>query len=136
MAEKVIVIEKAEVKVATNNNEYLSITDKDGKHYSVFDQAVWNLCTDGAAVKLIGETKGKYFNVETVEVVKDAIEAKQAQEAPSGQERGLWWKETGEMIRAKIITKDTPLGAAIHKAYYAKMIEILGIKVEKGESSE
>ncbi len=49
---------------------------------------------------------------------------------PAPQELGMWWKELGEMIRAKDIDTTKPSGKAMRTAYYAKMLSILDIKIE------
>ena len=49
---------------------------------------------------------------------------------PAPQELGMWWKELGEMIRAKDIDVTKPAGKALRAAYYAKMLSILDLKIE------
>ena len=42
----------------------------------------------------------------------------------------VWWKEMGEMLRAKDIDQTKPAGRAMRTAYYAKMLSVLDIKIE------
>ena len=61
----------------------------------------------------------------------DASVGKARQVAP--QERGMFWKELGEMLRAGDIDKDSPHYKTLRKAYYAEMFSVLGIKIEQKE---
>lgn len=49
---------------------------------------------------------------------------------PAPQELGMWWKELGEMIRAKEIDMTKPAGKLMRTAYYAQMMSVLDIKIE------
>ncbi len=60
---------------------------------------------------------------------KEAIQAK-----VQPQERGMWWKELGEMLRAGEIDKTKPFGKALRTAYYAEMFRVLGLDIRKEES--
>ena len=42
----------------------------------------------------------------------------------------VWWKELGEMIRAKDIDMTKVAGKLMRTAYYAQMMSILDIKIE------
>lgn len=42
----------------------------------------------------------------------------------------VWWKEMGEMLRAKDIDTTKPAGKAMRTAYYAQMLSVLPIKIE------
>ena len=52
------------------------------------------------------------------------------------QERGMWFKEVGEMIRCGILTREKilgeekPVAKAIFQSYWANMLVGLSIKVE------
>lgn len=48
---------------------------------------------------------------------------------PAPQELGMWWKELGEMLRAKDIDLTKPAGKAMRTAYYAQMLSVLDIKI-------
>ena len=71
--DKAIVVQSTEQKMAKNGNPYLEVVDQDGKKYGIFDQAKWNLFGVNAAVNLIGEYKGQFFNVSGVESMRDAL---------------------------------------------------------------
>ncbi len=47
------------------------------------------------------------------------------------QERGMWYKELGEMLRAGDIDKTTPMGKVWRSAYYTEMSRVLGISVKE-----
>ena len=58
------------------------------------------------------------------------------------QERGMWFKEVGEMIRCGILTRETilgekkPVAKTIFQSYWANMLVGLSIRVEnKDENS-
>lgn len=42
----------------------------------------------------------------------------------------VWWKELGEMLRAKDIDLTKPAGKGMRTAYYAQMLSVLPIKIE------
>ena len=46
------------------------------------------------------------------------------------EEKGMWWKELGEMLRAGDIDKTKPAGKFLRDAYYAQMFSVLDITVE------
>ncbi len=64
---------------------------------------------------------------------KEKVEAEKPLLKPSGEEVGMWYKELGGMIRAKDIDLTTPHGKLLRKAYYAKMFQVLNIKIETKE---
>ena len=81
------------------------------------------------------DAKGKKFKKfeilslgDTPSVSAEKEPAKPYQPAP--QELGMWYKELGEMIRAKDIDTTKPSGKAMRTAYYAKMLSVLDIKIE------
>ena len=45
------------------------------------------------------------------------------------KEELLWWRELGEMLRAKDIDLTKPAGKAMRTAYYAQMLSVLDIKI-------
>jgi len=53
------------------------------------------------------------------------------EESINPQERGMWYKEIGEMYRAGIIKKDTLEGKALMTAYWARMLIALDIEIKK-----
>jgi len=68
------------------------------------------------------------------EVVEQASTQKVSRIESAPQEIGMWWKELGEMIRAKDIDISKPEGKLMRNAYYAQMLSVLSIKFEKKES--
>ena len=42
----------------------------------------------------------------------------------------VWWKELGEMLRAKDIDMTKPAGKLMRTAYYAQMMSVLDLKIE------
>ena len=48
----------------------------------------------------------------------------------SGQERGLWWKELGEMLRCGDIKEGT-IRQALRTIFYAKMFSVLEINLQE-----
>ena len=114
--DKAIVVASTEQRTAKNGNAYLEVIDQDGKKYGIFDQAKWNLFGNNAAVKLIGEYKGQFFNVSDAQSMADALpvtktvaETLSPREptplAPTPQAVGMTTKELGDMIRASKLSE-------------------------------
>ena len=59
------------------------------------------------------------------EEVKAAIQAK-----INPQERGMWWKELGEMLRSSDIDKTTKHGKALRIFFYSEMYRVLDIDIK------
>lgn len=140
---KIITVKSTEmgtVKAGDNEgNQYLKVHSSDGKTYSIFEEGLWNTLQVGSAVQLTLEKNQKgYWGVTDAKSVAQELAAK-AEEPPKSQpapqELGMWWKEAGEMIRTGYIKKDTDVGGVVYRAYFAKMLDVLGIKVEKKEES-
>ena len=144
MAEKIISITSIEQKTAQNNNPFLQLTDQDGKKYSIFDQAKWNLCQKNATVKLIGEQSGRFFNAEDVLPVKagaDMIVSGVLERGPDPTrksiERQSALKASTEIAVAKIaVGKATSLNEILTVAVMFESYLESGAIVKKGESSE
>ena len=47
------------------------------------------------------------------------------EQPPSGQETGMWWKEAGESLRAKMVPDN--FVEPLTRMYFAKMLSVLGI---------
>jgi len=91
-----------------------------------------------------GEDTGQWCNEEDLEKVKSGIdETRKPKPVPlqEGEEplpksksqeiaEHVWWKEMGEMLRAKDIDVTKPAGKLMRTAYYAKMLSVLDIKIE------
>lgn len=108
--EKIISITNVEQKTASNSNQFLQITDQDGKKHSIFDQAKWNLCQKNATVKLIGLQSGKFFNVEDVQTV-EAGEVPQKQANSDEMSKEEW--ATKQRIERSSIERQSALKDAI-----------------------
>ena len=157
MAKEPTVITVAGVEKDTYGN--LSVTDTLGntvrinkKHESLHPLFENN---QGRAIKLIWDNyKGKDFvdgaelfdgkpplekQVEPLSTSSEPLpDPPQSTTKPvtqlSGQEVGMWWKELGEMLRARDIKLDTPQGRQLRNSYYAQMLKVLGINLsDKGE---
>ncbi len=48
---------------------------------------------------------------------------------PSGQERGMWWKQLGDDLRSGHVDRTTSLGKALRKCYFAEMFKVLDITI-------
>ncbi len=67
-------------------------------------------------------------------VVQEHMPPKTEPKPIAPQERGLWCKELGEMLRGKDIDTKTPHGKLLRAWYYAEMFRVLEIEyTEKGE---
>jgi len=136
MIEKVLSIKESTQEMSKTDKPYLKIIDQDGTKFSCWDESLWNSLGKNLSVKVGFEQKGIFKNIVAVEAMEKALAERTIKEQPKvyeGQEIGLWWKETGEMIRAGYIKKETDVGGALYRAYFAKMLEVLGVKAEKKE---
>jgi len=89
-----------------------------------------------------GNDTGEWCNEEDLEKVKNLEPKKpippplQKDEEPLPKSKSqeiaehVWWKELGEMIRAKDIDLSKPAGKGMRTAYYAQMLSVLDIKIE------
>ena len=50
---------------------------------------------------------------------------------PSGQERGMWWKQLGDDLRSGHVDRTSSLGKALRKCYFAEMFKVLDITMEE-----
>ncbi len=135
MEERIIVVKEITTKQTAKGNDYLSVKGKDGHTYNIFDQASFPAFEIDKAVKLSGETAGKFFNTTKAEKVANIMEQKAAQAVAekmnaSTPEEGMWWKELGEMLRAGDIDKTKPMGKALRDFYYTQMLSVLDITLE------
>jgi len=127
MITKVIQVKATDQKMAKNNSPYLEVIDQNDKKTSIFDQALWNLFQPNAYVNLTLEKQGNFWNVTKAEAVSDAA-TKATVEKPSeysGEERGMWFKECGEMIRAGKFKADDEGNKALILAYYEQMKKVI-----------
>lgn len=74
-----------------------------------------------------GDKTGKWCN----ETEGNTTETPPPNRPVSGEERGMWWKELGEMIRANKVTYEQPNGKIFIAAYWLQMSTTLQIKPEK-----
>ena len=138
-------VKSVEAKSGGKSGTYWTVTWTDDKHDNIFDKAMMDKCEEAQANKLAvhytKEKKGNYFNIVTLELVRDGLpppvkpespplqEGEESTYHPAPQEVGMWWKELGEMLRAKDIDMTKPAGKLMRTAYYAKMMSVLDIKV-------
>jgi hypothetical protein len=100
-----------------------------------------------AEIKTSGD-KGQYKNIEswtlanqtsleapqTLPVVATPTQPIKPKVLVSGEERGMWWKEAGECLRAGLIDKnDNGPGTQLWKAYVKKMLEVIEVTITKPE---
>ena len=130
----------------------LNFMNKEGKEYKVkqgrrkyFDDII----KPGLAVKLSFAEYMKSEYVYKAELVSDklppptseatqsssgAVEKKVPQELPkqaiAPQEKGLWIKELGEMIRTNTFKKETEIGKVGRAFYLAEMCRVLGFSAK------
>lgn len=60
------------------------------------------------------------------DIIRDNMEWKDQQ-----IEKNMWYKELGEMLRAKDIDTSKPHGRLLRQAYYAKMFQVLGLEFKE-----
>ena len=123
--------------------EYIKVTGIDDKGKEVFKNASekfrdkWDLLKEGNSVDFKMVQRNNKWQVGDITLAE-------AQQAPSstrptskqtisGEERGMWWKEIGELIRSDKLEevfgeKDAPF---IRKAYKLQAIASLGITAKK-----
>ena len=134
--EKVITIKSSQHKTSKTGKPYLEVIDQDANKFSCWDEGLWNSLGQNASGKIQYQQKGIFKNIIGIEVMEQAIAGKAIEAQPKNhepQEIGMWWKECGEMIRAGKITKATDVGGVLYRAYFAKMLDVLGVKVERKE---
>ena len=99
----------------------------------------------GRAIKLtMGSFKppGKdesYPFVADFEWVENVFEKEAIQrtaEGPSGQERGLWWKELGMRLQDDETLKGTAEWVRLRMNYYAQMFSVLNLKIGEEDDKE
>ena len=154
--ESVIVPTKVE-QVPTAKSPALRVTYTDGgKEYNkmIFDQAMWPEFAENKPTKIGLEKQGNYWNIVTASSVAAELESqpqvvekitapfktcsfgveKEQAKAPVPQEIGMWYKELGDWLRLKEFEKGSdPFWATLRRIYFAKMLEVLNIKIEKNE---
>ncbi len=128
---------KAFKRVTLGTGEVLKV--KYGREGAL--KAKWALLQEGVAMKFTmkdyttpdGVKIPFVFDIDTVEGELPPPAPPTTPLKPAPQEVGMWWKEAGEMIRSGEIKKDTEVGGAIYRLYYATMRDVLGVKVVKKE---
>lgn len=134
MAEKTIIVNgEAEIKTDKKGREYLSVPYGDGKHQAIYGNSeLWEIVQNSAILKMTGTVSGNFFNVDSFlldlppadKPISPTLQAKE-----SSPERGMWWKELGEMIRSGTLEKEYPHDHAKIKIHYWKeMFATLDIK--------
>ena len=133
---------------------FKKVTDKTGKTFNVKYgregklKAKWDLLIPGTAIKITWGTYNNIPFVQDFEVVAAAgavakLEPGKPEPVPLAEGEDplpktrsqeiaehVWWKELGEMIRAKDIDMTKVAGKLMRTAYYAQMMSILDIKIE------
>lgn len=102
--EKIITVKSTEMKDG-KNGPYLAVSAHDGHIYNIFKEELHELFQDGMAVKITGELKGKYFNTQHAEMVKDALVRKIAAEGGQIVEEKMTkddWAEKDKITRKSI----------------------------------
>lgn len=126
-----------------DGKDFKKVKLKDGQVLKVkhgregYLKAKWGqLQVDRAFSFTMGEFQNKPF-VSDFTAVSEELEKKikeeQPKTLPTGQETGMWWKELGEMLRAKDIDLTTPHGKGMRTAYYAQMLSVLPIELKGKE---
>ena len=124
---------KAFKKVTLKGGEVLKV--KYGREGYLKDK--WGELQVGRAYTwTMGDYQGKPF-VQDFTAVSEELAKKAIDDAPptpiSPQQKGMWWKEVGEMIRSGHIKRDTPVGERLYQAYFAQMQVSLEIDIKKEE---
>lgn len=109
----------------------------EGKMIWTRDQALWSNFKAGNNIKGYAEppAEGKkaYKLLSVGEAPEVHAEPPSEVGKPAPQEIGMWWKELGEMLRAKDIDITKPAGKAMRTAYYAQMLSVLPIEIKNKE---
>ncbi len=128
--------------------DFKKVTLKDGSVLKVkygregLLKAKWGELQVERAFKFImGDYQGKPFVQDFVAVEGELPESVQTTVAPgaipkhkpSGEERGMWLKELGSMLRCGDIDKTTPHGKLLRHFYYAAMFNVLDIEIKEEE---
>lgn len=72
MEERVITVESIEQKSGAKG-AYITVHGSDGKNYNIFNEKLFGIFEINKAVKLSGETNGKFFNTKNAEPVGELI---------------------------------------------------------------
>lgn len=117
---------------------YLEVLYRDEKGQerkkNIFDQTLWNLFGEGLWVEWQLEKEGTWWNVKSAQGVKEGVEKiKETAIEVAPQEKGMWWKEIGGLIRDGKLEevfgeKDAPF---IRRAYKLQAIASLEIRAKK-----
>jgi hypothetical protein len=142
MIEDTKFVEKIESKPGGKSGTYWAITWTDGKTDRIFNGDWLPICEESQekklAVHFTKQKEGNYYNIKSMELVRDALpEPKEPQTPPpqkdepepptesshyAPQEIGMWMKELGEAIRSGQLEKDFPNSHVKIKSYYYKIM--------------
>lgn len=148
----IVTITKVE-QLTGDYGEYRKVTGIDGKGKEVTKNVSnrfedkWDILRENRAVDFKMTQKDNKWYVADIKQLElppstepeilsehqDVIDRAIKPQEVSGQERGMWWKELGEMLRAGDIDKTKPEGKLLRTAYYAKMLEVLNLKIKQKE---
>ena len=120
---------------------YHTVTWHDDEKDNIFDAGTITVITQAherdMGVHYWKEKVGNYWNITKVEqsaAAPTSTDVKVVEEhvqKPAPQERGMWWKELGEMIRAKDVDVTKPHGKLLRAAYYTEMMRVLDIEFKE-----
>jgi len=138
--------DSAKIIDGTGKNRTLSLFDPD--HKKLFSEAL----KDNLAIDAVMKQEGQYLNFVSGQLVSEELEPLEktppnmepirdsakpvgkapARSEPAPQELGMWWKELGEWLRVKEdVEAKPPLWKELRAIYFAKMFNVLDLKVEK-----
>jgi hypothetical protein len=141
-------VSKLEAKAGGRSGTYWVVTWTDGKTDRIFDGAMKDKLEEAQAntlaVHYSKEKHGNYFNIVSLELVKDELPPAQELYTPppehpeppakstSPQEIGMWWKELGNRIGDSSLERDYPKShVKIKGQYYKKMSEVTGVNFKE-----
>ena len=141
----IITIKSAE-KTEGDYGDFIKVQGFDGKGKEVFKnvsekfQDKWDLLKGGATLEFKMVNKDNKWHIADILPVTTPppesppiVESDMPKYKPSGEERGMWFKELGEMLRSGDIDKATPHGKLLRHFYYAQMFNRLDIEIKDEE---
>ena len=140
MEEDSRIVINIEEKQGGKNGVYWRVTWDDNKTDNIFNANWFPLLKESQRKEIPlhftkeKTTKGNYWNIKTLEFLDTGESPGESVPAPkpehkSSPETGMWWGQMGEMLRSGDIDITTPAGKAMKRAYYAEMLQVLGIPI-------
>ena len=136
---------RQEVQKGDYTNLEVSFTKEDGSDgkKEIFGSLKdkWPLIVVGQRVEIVNKKNEKgFWNVVDIKPPPEFQEAAESAGKPpspvsraSGEERDMWFKEIGMMIRSGHLKRDTTMGEACYQLYFGQMQASLGLIVTKKE---